>query len=34
MTGKSEVDEVYTRSDSFADEDRRTFERRVREFLK
>jgi hypothetical protein len=34
MTGKSEVDEVYTRSDSFADEDRKTFERRVREFLK
>jgi hypothetical protein len=34
MTGKSEIDEVYTRSDSFADEDRKTFERRVREFLK
>jgi hypothetical protein len=33
MTGKAETDEVYERSDGFAEADRKLFERRVRENL-
>jgi len=32
--GKAEIDAIYEQNDAHADEDRKTFERRVREFLK